>query len=95
MPVHGVTDLTVKGDPIERELALVKVAGRGEKRVESLRLAEAFRAQVVDATTDHFIFEITGRISKIENFINLMKPLGLVEVARTGAAAIGRGPEPM
>jgi acetolactate synthase-1/3 small subunit len=95
VPVHGVTDLTVKGDPIERELALIKVAGKGEKRVESLRLAEAFRAQVVDATTDHFVFEITGRIAKIENFIALMKPLGLVEVARTGAAAIARGPEPM
>ena len=95
VPVHAVTDLTIKGDPIERELALVKVAGKGEKRVESLRLAEAFRAQVVDATTDHFIFEITGRIQKIENFISLMKPLGLVEVARTGAAAIARGPEPM
>jgi acetolactate synthase I/III small subunit len=95
VPVHGVTDLTVKGDPIECELALVKVAGKGEKRVESLRLAEAFRAQVVDATTEHFIFEITGRISKIENFISLMKPLGLVEVARTGTAAIARGPDPM
>jgi acetolactate synthase-1/3 small subunit len=95
VPVHGVTDLTVQGDPLERELALVKVAGKGEKRVESLRLAEAFRAQVVDATTEHFIFEITGRISKIENFISLMQPLGLVEVARTGAAAIARGPEPM
>jgi len=95
VPVHAVTDLTIKGDPLERELALVKVAGKGEKRVESLRLAEAFRAQVVDATTEHFIFEITGRIPKIENFISLMKPLGLVEVARTGAAAIARGPEPM
>ena len=95
VPVHGVTDLTLRGDPLERELALVKVAGKGEKRVESLRLAEAFRAQVVDATTDHFTFEITGRIPKIENFISLMKPLGLVEVARTGAAAIGRGAEPM
>jgi acetolactate synthase I/III small subunit len=95
VPVHGVVDLTVKGDPIERELALIKVAGKGEKRVESLRLAEAFRASVVDATTDHFVFEITGRISKIENFIALMKPLGLVEVARTGAAAISRGPEAM
>jgi acetolactate synthase-1/3 small subunit len=93
--VHGVTDLTVKGDPIERELALVKVAGKGEKRVESLRLAEAFRAQVVDATTEHFVFEITGRLSKIENFISLMQPLGLVEVARTGSAAISRGAEPM
>ncbi len=95
VPVHGVTDLTVKGDPIERELALVKVAGKGEKRVESLRLAEAFRAQVVDATTEHFVFEVTGRTSKIDTFINLMKPLGLVEVARSGAAAIARGPEPM
>jgi acetolactate synthase I/III small subunit len=95
VPVHGVTDLTVKGDPIERELALVKVAGKGEKRVESLRLAEAFKADVVDATTEHFIFELTGRIAKIENFISLMKPLGLVEVARSGVAAISRGPEPM
>jgi acetolactate synthase-1/3 small subunit len=95
VPVHGVTDLTIKGNPIERELALVKVAGKGEKRVESLRLAEAFRAQVVDATTDHFIFEITGRISKVDTFINLMQPLGLVEVARTGIAAISRGPEAM
>ena len=95
VPVHAVTDLTVKGDPIERELALVKVAGKGEKRVESLRLAEAFRASVVDATTDHFVFEITGRVSKIDNFIALMKPLGLVEVARTGVAAIARGPDAM
>jgi acetolactate synthase-1/3 small subunit len=95
VPVHGVTDLTVKGDPIERELALIKVAGKNEKRVESLRLAEAFRAQIVDATTEHFVFQLTGRTSKIDTFINLMKPLGLVEVARSGAAAISRGPEPM
>jgi acetolactate synthase-1/3 small subunit len=91
VPVNGVTDLTLSGTPIERELALVKVAGKGDKRVESLRLAEAFRAQVVDATTDHFIFEITGRVTKIETFISLMQPLGLVEVARTGVAAISRG----
>jgi acetolactate synthase-1/3 small subunit len=95
VPVHGVTDLTAKGHPIERELALVKVAGKGERRVESLRLAEAFRASVVDATTDHFVFEITGRVSKIDSFIGLMRPLGLVEVARTGVAAIGRGPDAM
>ncbi len=95
VPVRAVTDLTVKGNPIERELALVKVAGKGEKRVESLRLAEAFRASVVDATTEHFIFEITGRVSKIETFVNLMKGLGMVEVARTGVAAISRGAEPM
>ena len=91
VPVHRVTDLTVVGTPIERELALVKVAGKGEKRVESLRLAEAFRAQAIDASTEHFVFEITGRVSKIEQFIRLMEPLGLVEVARTGVAAISRG----
>jgi acetolactate synthase-1/3 small subunit len=91
VPVHEVTDLTVKGNPIARELALIKVAGKGDKRVEALRLAEAFRAQVVDASTEHFVFELTGRISKVEQFIALMQPLGLVEVARTGVAAIARG----
>ncbi|MEC9369262.1 MAG: acetolactate synthase small subunit [Pseudomonadota bacterium] len=95
VPVHGVTDLTVAGSPLERELALVKVVGKGEKRVEALRLAEAFRAQVLDASTEHFVFEITGRLNKIEQFIVLMQPLGLVEVARTGVAAIRRGKEPM
>ncbi len=95
VPVHSVTDLTLLGNPISRELALVKVVGKGEKRVEALRLAEAFRAQVVDATTEHFVFEITGRVSKIETFISLMQQLGLVEVARTGIAAISRGPDPM
>jgi acetolactate synthase-1/3 small subunit len=91
VPVHHVTDLTVTGRPLERELALVKVAGKGEKRVEALRLAEAFRANVIDASTEHFVFEITGRLSKIEQFVTLMQPLGLVEVSRTGIAAISRG----
>ena len=95
VPVHNVTDLTVAGNPLERELALVKVAGKGEKRVEALRLAEAFRAQVIDASTEHFVFEITGRLNKIEQFVTLMQPLGLVEVSRTGIAAIGRGQEAM
>ncbi|MGI8725228.1 MAG: acetolactate synthase small subunit [Methyloceanibacter sp.] len=95
VPIHSVTDLTVMGNPIERELAMVKVAGLGEKRVEALRLAEAFRAQVIDASTEHFVFEITGRQSKIEQFIALMQPLGLVEVSRTGLAAISRGPDRM
>jgi acetolactate synthase-1/3 small subunit len=95
VPVHSVTDLTVKGNPVERELALVKVAGKGDKRVEALRLAEAFRAQVIDASTEHFIFEITGKLSKIEQFVALMQPLGLVEVSRTGLAAISRGADRM
>lgn len=95
IPVHKVHDLTAEGQSLERELALVKVAGTGESRVETLRLADAFRAQVVDASTESFIFEITGKASKIEQFIALMVPLGLVEVVRTGLAAISRGGERM
>lgn len=95
VPVHRVVDLTVAGEPLERELALIKVAGKGEKRIEALRLAEIFRAKVIDASVEHFVFEMTGRPSKIEQFISIMKDLGLVEVARTGIAAIGRGALPM
>lgn len=95
VPVHKVHDLTDEGNPLERELALVKVSGTGDDRVETLRLADAFRAQVVDASTESFVFEITGKPSKIEQFIALMVPLGLVEVVRTGLAAISRGPEGM
>ena len=95
VPIHSVTDLTVLGHPIERELALLKVAGKGEKRVEALGLAEAFHAQIIDSSTEHFVFEITGEQSRIEEFIALMQPLGLVEVCRTGLAAIARGPERM
>ena len=95
VPVHSVTDLTASGRPIERELALVKVAGSGNNRVEALRLADAFRASVIDATVEHFVFEVTGRTSKIEQFIAIMTPLGLVEVCRTGIAAINRGPAAM
>jgi acetolactate synthase-1/3 small subunit len=95
VPVHSVTDLTASGRPIERELALVKVAGSGNNRVEALRLADAFRASVIDATVEHFVFEVTGRTSKIEQFIAIMAPLGLVEVCRTGIAAINRGPAEM
>jgi acetolactate synthase-1/3 small subunit len=92
VPVHRVVDMTLFGGSIERELAMVKVKGKGEHRVEALRLADAFRARVIDATTESFIFEITGASSKIEQFIELMLPLGLIEVARTGIAAIRRGP---
>lgn len=95
VPVHRVRDLTLEGKSLERELALVKVTGKGEKRIEALRLAEIFRAQVVDTSTEHFVFEITGKTSKIETFIGIMMELGLVEVSRTGIAAIGRGASAM
>jgi acetolactate synthase-1/3 small subunit len=95
VPVHKVNDFT-EGPPfVEREMALIKVAGTGDKRVEALRLSEAFRARVIDTTHSSFVFELTGATDKIDAFINLMKPLGLVEVSRTGAVAIGRGPEGM
>jgi len=93
--VHRVIDLTVLGAPLQRELALVKVGGKGDKRIEALRMAEIFRANVIDASTEHFVFELTGRTSKIEQFISIMTELGLVEVSRTGIAAISRGPKSM
>ena len=93
VPVHKVTDLTVLGDHVERELALVKVAGTGEHRIEALRLAEVYRARVVDATTASFVFEVTGGSEKLDKFVELMRDLGLVEVARTGIVAIARGAE--
>jgi acetolactate synthase I/III small subunit len=91
VPVHRVTDLTVLGPHVERELALVKVAGTGEHRIEALRLAEVFRANVVDTTISSFVFEVTGNSSKIDSFVALMREVGLVEVARTGIVAIARG----
>jgi acetolactate synthase-1/3 small subunit len=93
--VHRVIDLTVLGEPLERELALVKVTSKGDKRIEALRMAEIFRANVIDASTEHFVFEVTGRTSKIEQFISIMRELGLIEVSRTGIAAIARGPKGM
>jgi acetolactate synthase-1/3 small subunit len=95
VPVHRVVDMTLAGPSIERELAMVKVRGKGEHRVEALRLADAFRARVIDATTESFVFEITGASDKIDQFVNLMLPLGLIEVSRTGIVAISRGPEGM
>ena len=93
VPIHSVTDLTLAVRAIERELAMVKVRGKGERRDEALRLAEAFRAKVIDATTESFIFELTGAPRKIDDFVELMRGIGLVEVSRTGVAAISRGPE--
>ncbi|AEG48261.1 acetolactate synthase, small subunit [Sphingobium chlorophenolicum L-1] len=94
VPVHKVTDLTENGPFVERELALVKVAGTGEDRIEALRLADVFRAKVVDTTIESFIFEITGTTDKIDNFIGLMRQIGLVEVGRTGVVGLIRGKEP-
>lgn len=93
VPVHKVVDLTEEGPHVERELALVKVAGTGEKRVEALRLADIFRAKPVDTTTESFIFEITGAPEKIDSFVGLMRELGLVEVGRTGIVGMMRGAE--
>jgi acetolactate synthase-1/3 small subunit len=91
VPIHAVRDLTDEGPYVERELALIKVNGTGDKRIESLRLADIFRARVVDSTTESFVFEMTGATEKLDAFIALMEPLGLVDVSRTGVAAIARG----
>ena len=91
VPVRQVSDLTMEGPHVARELALIKVAGEGDKRIEALRIADVFRARVVDSTLSSFVFEITGSVEKIAAFVELMKPLGLVDVSRTGVAAISRG----
>ena len=92
VPIRIVKDLTEEGPCVERELALIKMAGIGEQRIETLRLADIFRARVVDSTIESFVFEVTGSTEKLDAFINLMQPLGLVEVSRTGVVAISRGP---
>ena len=93
VPVHRVHDLTEEGPHVERELALVKVTGAGDQRVEALRIADIFRARSVDATRESFVFELTGKSDKLDVFIDLMRPLGLVDVSRTGVVAIARGPK--
>jgi acetolactate synthase-1/3 small subunit len=95
VPIHKVSDLTGEGPHVEREMALVKVRGTGEHRVEALRIADIFRARVVDSTNESFVFEIVGQTSKLDAFVKLMGPLGLVDLARTGVAAIARGSEPI
>ncbi len=95
VPVHKVSDLTMEGPSVSRELALVKVVGTGEKRVESLRIADIFRARAVDLTHESCVFEIVGATDKLDAFIGLMEPLGLIDVSRTGVVAIARGPQPI
>ena len=95
VPVHRVSDLTMEGPSVERELALLKVRGSGDRRVEALRIAEIFRARVVDSTEESFVFEIVGKPDKLDAFVRLMGPLGLIDVSRTGVAAIARGPDPL
>ena len=95
VPIHRVSDLSMSGPHVERELALVKVVNSGEERIESLRIADIFRARVVDSTSSSFVFEVTGTPDKLDAFVDLMKPLGLAEVCRTGVTAIARGQDSM
>lgn len=91
IPIHTVVDLTVAGPHVERELALIKVAAKGENKIEALRIADIFKSRVLDSNAASFIFEVTGTPEKINEFITLMRPLGLIETCRTGSVAIGRG----
>ena len=95
VPIHKVSDLTLDGPSVERDMALIKMVGTGEPRVESLRLADVFRARVVDSTSESFVFEVTGAAAKVDAFIELMRPLGMVELARTGVVGVSRGKEPL
>jgi acetolactate synthase-1/3 small subunit len=91
VPVHDVHDLTIEGAFVSRELALIKVEGTGERRIEALRIADIFRARVVDSTLESFLFEVTGSTEKVDAFIDLMRPLGIADLSRTGVAAMARG----
>lgn len=91
VPVHKVSDMTVEGPHVERELALVRVKGTGPNRIEALRIAEIFRARSVDASHESFVFEITGTSEKVDAFLELMRPLGMIETVRSGIVAIARG----
>lgn len=93
VPVHKVHDLTVEGEHVERELALVKVVGNNDKRTEALRIVDVFRARVVDSTSESFVFELTGESAKLNEFIDMMREVGLIEICRTGIAAVSRGKE--
>ncbi|MCQ9155129.1 acetolactate synthase small subunit [Acidomonas methanolica] len=93
IPVHSVTDLTASGPYVAREMALIKVVSTGDARTEGMRIADAFRARIVDTTAGSFVFELTGAPEKVDAFVDLMRPLGLAEVSRTGVAAIMRGPQ--
>ncbi|KAF0115969.1 MAG: acetolactate synthase I/III small subunit [Rhodospirillaceae bacterium] len=95
VPVQKVSDLTAEGPHVERELALIKVKGVGETRREALQIADIFRARVVDSTHESFVFEIVGNTGKLDAFITLMEPLGLIEISRTGVVAIARGSQPL
>ncbi|WP_332683551.1 acetolactate synthase small subunit [Bosea sp. (in: a-proteobacteria)] len=95
VPVHRVVDLTLQGEALERELCLLKVVGKGDHRVEAMRLAAAFGARTLDASLTSFVFELTGSTEEIERFIKLMTVVGLTEVSRTGIAAMSRGPDAM
>jgi acetolactate synthase I/III small subunit len=91
VPVHSVADLTAEGPHVSRELALIKVVAQGEPRGQALQIADAFRAKIVDTTIESFVFELTGATEKIDAFLDLMRPLGLAEISRSGVAAIARG----
>ena len=81
VPVHIVRDLTLEGPFIKSELALVKLVVKGANRVEALRIAETFRARTLDVTLSSFVFELTGKPSKLDAFIDLMRSLGDTEVS--------------
>jgi len=91
VPVHKVSDLTVEGPHVERELALIKVAGDREQLVQALRIADVMHGRLVDSTIESFVFEITGSSDQVDAFIHLMEPLGLREVSRAGVVAMARG----
>ncbi len=79
------------GETLSRELALFKISADGVSRAEVMQICEIFRAKIVDVTKRSVIIEVTGTYEKIEAFERLVRPFGLIEMARTGEIAISRG----
>ncbi|HUK56097.1 MAG TPA: acetolactate synthase small subunit [Nitrospiria bacterium] len=87
--VIKVVDLT-EGAFVARETVLIKINAKGEDRAEALRITDIFRARVIDSTPTTYTVEVTGDTNKIEAIINLLKPLGIKDLVRTGRIAIAR-----
>jgi len=92
IPVIKTEDLT-RQEHMEREMILVKVSASEETRAEVLRMAEVFRASVVDVSESSYTLELTGKARKLDAFLRMLEPNGVIEMTRTGPVGMRRGAE--
>jgi acetolactate synthase-1/3 small subunit len=92
--VIQVADLTSL-PKVTRDLAMIKVNTNAENRTTIMQVVDVFRARIVDVTNNSFIIEITGDEEKIEGFVDVLRPMGIIEMVRTGNVSMARGMAPM